>query len=286
MLDIFSRLQKKYSLKLIVAHVNYNLRGKDSRQDEEFVRTLAEKYDLEIFVLDLSVETPRRGVSTMAKNSENYLRDIRYDFFEKLRTDCNFDFVAVAHNNDDQVETFLMRILRGSGLSGLTAMKFKNNNLIRPLLSVSRKEILEYLKVNKIEYRVDKTNAQNLFLRNRIRNKLIPILEKDFNPRIRETIADSLVSIAQDSDFLEKTALKNSKSLDIEKLEKLHPAILRRVLRNNLKNVKGDLKNISARHIEEIIKIIKSTKNKTQVVIMAGLKITRKNDKLKITCNI
>ncbi|MFA6159762.1 MAG: tRNA lysidine(34) synthetase TilS [Parcubacteria group bacterium] len=285
LLDIFSRLQKKYSLELIIAHVNYNLRGKDSVRDEKFVQDLATKYNLEIFALDL-VETQNfASLHAKKKISENYLRNIRYDFFEKLRINYDFDFVAVAHNADDQVETFLMRILRGSGMSGLSAMKFKNEKLIRPLLSTSRKEILQYLKVNKLKYRTDKTNSQNLFLRNKIRNKLIPSLEKDFNPKIKETIFDSLISISQDSEYLEKTALKNSKSLEIKKLEKLHPAILRRVLRNNLKNTRGDLKNISTNNIEEIIKIIKSTKSKTQIVILPGLKITKKSDKLIIIKN-
>ncbi len=278
LLDVFSRLQKKYSLELIIAHVNYNLRGEDSIEDEKFVQDLATKYNLEIFAQ--SIEIPKKKIS------ENYLRNIRYDFFEKLRADYNFDFIATAHNADDQVETFLMRIIRGSGMSGLTAMKFKNEKIIRPLLSASRKEILEYLLERNLTYRTDRTNSQNLYLRNKIRNKLIPSLEKDFNPKIKETIFDSLISISQDSEYLEKTALKNSKSLEIKKLEKLHPAILRRVLRNNLKNTKGDLKNISTNNIEEIIKIIKSTKNKTQNVILKGLKITKKNDKLEISCNI
>jgi len=285
LLDIFSRLQKKYSLELLIAHVNYNLRDKDSIKDEKFVQDLATKYNLEIFALD--VETQNFTSLHAKKNiSENYLRNIRYDFFEKLREDCNFDCIAVAHNADDQVETFLMRIIRGSGMSGLTAMKFKNEKIIRPLLSTSRKEILEYLETNKLKYRTDTTNSQNLYLRNKIRNKLIPSLEKDFNPKIKETIFNSLISISQDSEYLEKTALKNSKGLEIKKLEKLHPAILRRVLRNNLKNMKGDLKNISTNNIEEIIKIIKSTKNKTQHVILPGLKITKKSDKLEISCNI
>jgi len=285
LLDIFSRLQKKYSLKLIIAHVNYNLRGEDSMRDEKFVQDLATKYNLEIFALDL-VETQNfASLHGKKKNSENHLRNIRYDFFEKLREDCNFDCIAVAHNANDQVETFLMRIIRGSGMSGLTAMKFKNEKIIRPLLSISRKEVLEYLKTNKLKYRTDKTNAQNLYLRNKIRNKLIPSLEKDFNPKIKETIFDSLISISEDSQYLEKTALKNSKSLEIKKLEKLHPAILRRVLRNNLKNTRGDLKNISTNNIEEIIKIIKSTKSKTQTVILPGLKITKKSDKLHIVKN-
>ena len=290
LLHVFLQLQKKYPLELIVAHVNYGLRGKDSEADEKFVRALAVKNNLVIEVLrvnnskveplSLLKELPRFNLK---HPSENSLREIRYNFFEKIRQEKKFDLIAVAHNSDDQVETYLMRILRGAGLQGLSAMKFSQGKIIRPLLGISREEILEFLRNGNLTYRTDKTNSQNLFLRNKIRNKLIPSLEKDFNPKIKETIFDSLISISEDSEYLEKTALKNSKSLEIKKLEKLHPAILRRVLRNNLKNTRGDLKNISTNNIEEIIKIIKSTKSKTQTVIMSGLKITRKNDRLEIS---
>ena len=124
-----------------------------------------------------------------------------------------------------------------------------------------------------------------MFLRNKIRNKLIPQLEKDFNLNIRETILNSLYSISEDANFLENATEKYSRKIDVLKikdLKKLHPAILRRVLRNKLEIKKGDLKNISMRNIEEIIKIIKSTKSKNQIVILPGLKITRKNDRLSI----
>jgi len=287
LLDIFSHLQKKYSLELIVAHVNYNLRGSDSLKDEKFVQKLAEKYGMGIFVLHFNNVETRYSTSLRKRKqeniSENNLRNIRYDFFEKLRTENNFDYIAVAHNANDQVETFLMRIIRGSGTNGLTAMKFKNNFLIRPLLSTSRIEILEYLKKNNLSHRTDRTNQENTFFRNKIRNNFIPFIEKNFNPRVKETIFDSLVSISEDSDFLEKTAQNNFKNLTIKKLEKLHPAILRRVIRKNIESLKGDTKDISANNIEEIIKIIKSTKNKIQVVILKGLKIIRKSDKIVIS---
>ena len=277
LLNIFLSLQKKYSLELAIAHVNYNLRGADSQKDAELVKKLAEKNGLKIFIK--SVRAAKKNIS------ENYLRNLRYDFFEKIRNKNNFNFIAVGHNADDQVETFLMRIVRGSGLSGLSAMKFKNNFIIRPLLTTSRREIIKYLKENKKTYRIDKTNKQNLFLRNKIRNKLIPQLEKDFNLNIRETILNSLYSISEDANFLENATEKYSRKIDVLKikdLKKLHPAILRRVLRNKLEIKKGDLKNISMRNIEEIIKIIKSTKSKNQIVILPGLKITRKNDRLSI----
>ncbi len=289
MLDVFSKLQKKYSLELCIAHVNYGLRGKDSDQDEKLVRELGERYGIEVEVLRL-VETQNfASLRERKKLSENYLRDIRYDFFEKLRSKKKFNAIAVAHNADDQVETFFLHLIRGAGLQGLSAMQFKNNRLIRPLLATTRKEILDYLKKNILPYRIDKTNLQNEYLRNKIRNRLLPYLEKNFNPNVRETIFDSTMAISEDADFLKKETEKSYQknlALDARKLSKLHPAILRRILRKKIEEIKGDLKNISAAHIEEILKILKSTKNKTQVVVFEGLKITRKGDKLEISRKI
>ncbi|MDR3559241.1 MAG: tRNA lysidine(34) synthetase TilS [Candidatus Pacebacteria bacterium] len=276
MLDIFSKLKRKYDLELIIAHVNYALRGRDSERDEKFVRELAEKYGMETFVLRPEYE----------KNiSENYLRDIRYAFFEKIRKENHFDFIAVAHNRDDQVETHLARVIRGAGLQGLSAMRHKNNFLIRPLLDRPREEILAYLKENKLKYRIDKTNLESKFTRNKIRLKLIPYLEKNFNPNIRQTIFDSTISISEDYDLLAKIAAKESgkaKELKISHLLALHPAIQKRVLRNKIAAVKSDLKNIDAAHVTEILKMAKSTKGKAQVVVFKGLKIKRIGDRLEM----
>lgn len=293
MLDIFSQLQKKYDLELIIAHVNYGLRGKDSDADEKFARKLAGKYGMEILVYKANVGTrfiasEKRAqlIAPLQKDiSENALRNIRYNFFEKIRKNNNFDYIAVAHNRDDQAETFLMRVIRGTGTSGLSAMRFKNNHLIRPLLDISRAEILDYLKENNLQWRLDKTNLESKFLRNKIRNILIPMLEKKFNPDIKKTLADSTVSIAEDENFLSETSEKifrNLKDLRVSKIISLHPAMQRRVLRIAITSKKENLENISSAHIEEALKIITSDKNKPQVVIFRGLKLTRKGDKLNI----
>lgn len=277
MLEIFSRLKKKYSLDIIVAHINYNLRGKDSLEDENWARFLAEKNGFKFFLLNTNIKDKF--------NLESRLRDIRYDFFEKIRKQENFDLIAVAHNLDDQVETFLMRIIRGAGARGLSAMRFKNNNLIRPLLATTREEILFFLKKEKIKWRADKTNGENIFLRNKIRNKLIPFLEKDFNSKIKKTIFNSVISISQDNDFLEKSVDEfgiKSSGVEISKLSLLHPAMQRRLLERILKDNKKNLKNITSSQIEEILKMVKSVKNKKQFAIMAGLKIEKKGDKLRV----
>ncbi|MFA7319306.1 MAG: tRNA lysidine(34) synthetase TilS [Parcubacteria group bacterium] len=300
LLDTFAKLQKKYSLELLIAHVNYGLRGKDSDKDEQLVRELGEKYGIRISVLNAFTTPPSRPSSTTPPQpspeyrggggnalSENALRDVRYDFFEKLRAENKFDLIAVAHNADDQVETFLMRVIRGAGLQGLAAMQFKNNFLIRPLLAESRAEIIDYLKENKLAYRIDKTNLKNDFLRNKIRNKLLPYLEKDYNPNIRKTLFTEIQAIAADYAFIASSAkatMPVKATLKVSRVMSLHPALQKQVLRNALSCVKADLKDIEAAHIEEIIKILKSTKNKHQLVSFKGLKVTRKGDKLEISC--
>lgn len=286
MLDIFSKLQKKYFLKIVIAHVNYRLRGCDSEKDEKFVKSLAERYGVEVFVFRpvgvRLIEPLQQGRTP----SENELRDIRYEFFEKVRKEKGFDRIAVAHNADDQVETFLMRVVRGAGLAGLSSMRPKNGFVIRPLLFAYRREILEYIKKNDLKFRTDKTNLGNDFLRNKIRNRLIPYLEKGFNPSIRKTIFDSVSSICEDQSFLgnvfEKEYQKMKGSLSVQKLSRMPAALQKGVLRKALEKEKGDLRDVDASHIEEILKIIKSTKNKRQIVAFRGLKIIRKGDRLEI----
>lgn len=295
MLDVMAKIAPKYDLELLIVHVNYGLRGKDSEKDEKFVRELAEKYSFKIAIL-----APQRGTTSKIQKanwrsdlhpSENTLRNIRYNFFEKVRIENNFDLIAVAHNLDDQVETFLMRIIRGAGLQGLSAMKYKNNppwRIIRPLLNISRKEILEYLKIMKLKHRTDKTNQQSLFLRNKIRNKLIPYLEKNFNPKIRQTISGATISIAEDYSFLAEYAeelTRDQKSLSVKRLLELHPALQRRTLLHYIRGQKKNLENIEAAHIEEVLRALRSTKSKNQVVVFKGLKLTRKGDKVIISCS-
>lgn len=290
LLDVMAKIAPKYGLELIIAHINYGLRGKDSARDEEFVRKLVEKYKLHIAVFPKTRFSEILKPSFRKNPSENELRNIRYEFFEKIRQENKFDLIAVAHNADDQVETFLMRIIRGAGLQGLAGMKYKNNFIIRPLLGISRKEILEYLDRTNLTYRTDKTNKQNLFLRNKIRNKLIPFLEKNFNPSIKKTILNSVAGIAEDYALIQKLADKTYRTngtdnLSTKKLLTLHPSLQRMVLRNFLMEKKTDLKDIESSHIEEILKALRSKKSKNQVVLFKGLKLTRKGDKIIISRN-
>ncbi len=280
LLDVLNQLKDKYALELIVAHINYNLRGQDSAADERFVLKLAEKYGLETIILHPKIKT--------RKNLENNLRDIRYAFFEKIRKERGYDWVAVGHNLDDQAETFLQRLIRGAGMAGLRGMQFKNGRIIRPLLGFSRQEILEYLKMRKLKYRTDKTNQENIFLRNRIRHQLIPYFEKNFNPKFKKTIFETAVSLGEDYALIEETAenfFRQSHNLSVKKILLLPKAIQKRIILKFLQKVAVNLKNIESAHMEEILKVLKSLKNKNQGISFQGLKIERKGDKVTIVKN-
>jgi len=285
LLDVFYNLADKYNFKLHIAHVNYGLRGQDSKQDEKFVRELGEKYGI-------AVSTYSPSKKEYQGNLENSLRKIRYEYFEEIRKELNFDLIAVAHNQDDQAETVLMRIIRGSGLNGLSAMKAKNRKIIRPLLGTSREEILNYLKQKKIKYRTDKTNADTKLMRNKIRHSLLPYLEKNFNPGIKKTLSEWSKTVADDYDFIEKSAERFKKNIcknkhitwDSKNFLALQPAMQKQLLRNIFHQLKKETLDIENKQIEEIIKVIKSTKNKTQKASVGGLKILKKGDKVDMFC--
>ncbi|HOW60534.1 MAG TPA: tRNA lysidine(34) synthetase TilS [Candidatus Moranbacteria bacterium] len=279
LLDIFNKLSKKYDFELHIVHVNYNLRGKDSKKDELFVKDLAKKYKIAIDAL--SSKKKNKG------NLENNLRKIRYDYLEQIRKKLKFDIIAVAHNQDDQAETVLMRIIRGTGLNGLSAMKAKNGKIIRPLLGISRKEILGYLKKNKLKYRIDKSNSDTKFTRNAVRHKLIPFLEKKFNSSIKKTLSHWSFSVADDYEFINKNTedfmnnihKSNYVKFSAKNFLKLHSAIQRQTLRNIFQELKI-IADVDNQQIEEISKIIRSTKNKSQKSLIGGLSILKKGDKV------
>ena len=280
LLDALHTLKKKYELELIIAHVNYGLRGKDSEKDEKLARDLAIIYPLPLEVLKVKKSEIRRNGT-----SEDKLRKIRYDFFERLLKKHKADLIAVGHNLNDQAETVLMRVIRGTGLRGIGAIKFRNIAIIRPLLNIPRKEIIAYLRKNKIPYRIDKSNIGTDFTRNKIRNKLLPALEKNFNSNIQVSLYKFSESASADYDFIFRFAkewLAGNKILKVSALRILHPSICREVLRQSLEKHAPQLRDIESGHIEEILKVIKSSKNKRQQITFKGLKIGRIGDRLSI----
>ena len=170
-----------------IAHCNFNLRGDESDADEEFVRQFALKHTIPFFSVgfDTSGFASERGISIQMA-----ARDLRYRWFEEIRQQNGFDLIALAHNMNDNIETFLINLTRGTGLAGLTGMKPKHKNLIRPLLFASRDAIANYSKINDVGFREDRTNTDTKYTRNRIRHSIIPVFRR-INPSFDTTIIET-----------------------------------------------------------------------------------------------
>ena len=172
---VLADLLLKLKVEFVVAHCNFHLRGEESDGDEKFVRDYAERNGIQCFVKHYETEkyAAEQGISI-----EMAARDLRYAWFEQLRQQSGYDKIAVAHHADDQAETFFINLLRGAGLRGLKGMQPQNGVVIRPLLWASREQIRKYAVENQILWREDHTNAESVYLRNRIRNQLLPVFDE------------------------------------------------------------------------------------------------------------
>src|SRR5665647_2065143 len=200
LLDILSRLEDE-KLRLVVAHLNHGLRGTESDGDEEFVRMLAARYGLPF-------ELRRADVGSLSRSCRLSLEDAgrraSYSFFAETAITHGAAGIALAHHRDDQAETVLIRLLRGAGGAGLSAMGSGSHGMLkRPLLQVSRAELERYLKGRGLSYRTDASNADTAILRNSIRHELIPLLRR-YNPKISERLAATAEILACDEELLER----------------------------------------------------------------------------------
>jgi tRNA(Ile)-lysidine synthase len=185
---VLADLLLKLKVQFVAAHCNFHLRGEESDGDEKFVREYAERNGIQCFVKHFDTEqyASEQGVSI-----EMAARDLRYAWFEELRQQLGYEKIAVAHHADDQAETFFINLLRGAGLRGLKGMQPKNGVIIRPLLWASREQIHQYAIENQILWREDHTNAESVYLRNKIRNQLLPVFD-ELQPEARQGLYKSL----------------------------------------------------------------------------------------------
>ncbi|MEI6854210.1 MAG: tRNA lysidine(34) synthetase TilS, partial [Bacteroidota bacterium] len=167
-----------------VAHCNFGLRGKESDEDEAFVMSLTQDiFKTDIFTIRFNTEAYAK---VQKLSIQLAARELRYAWFEKIRAENNLDYIATAHHADDQLETFFINLMRGTGISGLSGIPLKQNNIIRPLLFACRDDIESYAAQNNLQFRNDSSNRSDKYLRNKIRLKLFPLLQK-INPAFRDT---------------------------------------------------------------------------------------------------
>ena len=194
---VLADLLLKMKVDFVVAHCNFHLRGEESDGDEQFVRKFAEKYGIQCFVKHFDTE---QYAAEQSVSIEMAARDLRYAWFEELRQQLGYDKIAVAHHADDQAETFFMNLLRGAGLRGLKGMQPQNGVIIRPLLWASREQIHQYALENNITWREDHTNAETIYLRNKIRNQLLPVFD-ELHPEARQGLYKSLEHLASENEL-------------------------------------------------------------------------------------
>jgi tRNA(Ile)-lysidine synthase len=273
----------------VVAHLNHSLRGADSDGDEAFVCDLAQSYGVP-FV------SRRSDVATFARTSGLSLEDAgrraRYAFFADVAKDHGATSIALAHHQDDQAETVLIRLLRGSGGTGLSAMANASGIIKRPLLKVTRAEIEQYLKVRGLTHRVDSTNTDTAILRNRIRHDLLPLL-KSYNPKISQSLAATAEILAGDEELLEKpTASAYSRiaardGADIllhADLLAAEPRALRlRLYRRALLELRGDLQRIGLPHLDAIDRLTISGHPSAKLKLPGDCFVRRNYDQVILT---
>ena len=259
LVEMLKKLQHFFNFKIYLVHINHLLRGEDADSDENFSFEYAKKNNLEIFIKRIPVKEIAKEIG---KTLEEVGREERYKFFSEIYEKVGATKIATAHNKDDQIETFLFRLIRGTSLQGLEGIKIKNNNVIRPISEIYKKDILEYLNKNEIQYKIDKTNFENEFTRNSIRLDLIPFIEKRYNIKFKEKIFSLIEEIRENNqnNSLNLSDYVNSENKII--LEKMK--FLSNFDKKNLLSLFLNKKNIEVNRnkIDEISSLIKSNGTK------------------------
>lgn len=282
LLDNLLKLKDVLEVKeIVVAHLNHMIR-QEAKEETEYVEEYCNKNNIRCFVKyeDIIKEAKEQKIGT-----EEAGRKARYDFFEQIASKTNANKIAIAHNKNDNVETVFMHMLRGSGISGLTGIKpYREGKYIRPLIKCSRDEIEEYCAKEKLNPKYDKTNNDNTYTRNRIRNELIPYIKKEFNPNIIETIDRLSELILDEENYMQEITVENYNLilenenkdeivLNLKKFNLLKDIIKSRIILYTVKRLFGTSKGIEKIHIDDIIKLCGNN---------IGNKYTMPNKNLKV----
>jgi tRNA(Ile)-lysidine synthase len=267
---------------LAVAHLNHGLRGPEGSADEQFVRELAGEIGVRFFVHAVQIrEKPG--------NLEAEGRQARQEFFNSLMGRHGFEKLALAHNREDRVETFLLHLMRGAGFEGLVSMSPVAGQVVRPLIETSRAEIEAFLTDTGHSWRTDLTNLDISFNRNRLRHEVIPQLASLFNSRLVDTLSRTLTILQDEDRWLRNKAKSYLKShategqLDVKALNDMPVALLRRVIREGLRMANGELRDLTFEHIEAVRTLLEEGKSGKSLNLPGGTVARREFNKLVFT---
>ena len=284
MLNILNEIKDEFDFKIYVAHINHLIR-EEAIDDEKFVENYCKKNDISFFCKRAEVQ---KIAETQKIGTEEAGRNVRYEFFEEVCSKVGANKIAIAHNKNDKIETIIMHLLRGSGLSGLKGMQpIRDNKYIRPLIECERNEIEQYCEENKLEPRIDKTNFENEYTRNKIRNIVLPYIKKEFNPNIINTINRLSEVAEEENNYLNKITedafnnvlIEKNKNiaLDLKKFNNLELVIKRRVILYTINEILGTTQGIEKINIEEIINLCTKNIGNKFLIPTKAIKILVKN---------
>ena len=258
-------LKEEWNLDLSAAHFNHHLRGEESDRDEAFVRDFCRDYGIPLFVGHGNVEPGKKGLEAAA-------RDARYAFLSTLPGK-----IATAHTADDNAETMLMHLIRGTGLKGLGGIAPQRNNLIRPMLSITRSDVESFLEEYAVSHIEDSSNGTNEFLRNRLRRHVMPLLKEE-NPKLAENLSATALRLRQDEAAL--AAASQLDTPDIGKLRAMTPAVRTRALERFLKE--NGVREPEANHIRLLEALVFSENPSAKANFPGGITIGRVYDTLEV----
>ena len=289
MLDILRQLRDEIKFEIYVVHINHNIRGKDADEDEEYVKKYCENYNIKCF-------SKKIDVPTIAQNekigTEEAGRKVRYEYFDEILQKTNSNKIGIAHNKNDKVETIIMHLLRGSGVSGLRGIEpIRENKFIKPLIECDRQEIEKYCKENNLQPRIDKTNFENEYTRNKIRNIVIPYIKEQFNPNIIETKTRLSEVISNEDNFIEKIAQEtynkllvieenNRIELNLKEFNLLDEVLKNRIILIATKKIFGSTQGIEKVNITDIIKLCNNNIGNKFLMPNKNLKVLVQNRKV------
>lgn len=229
LVEMLLKLREKIDFDIVLVHINHLLRGKEAQRDEDFSINYGKSKGLKVFARKINITSlgKEKGLSL-----EEAGREARYSFYKEVLERSNSNKIALAHNKDDQIETFMFRLTRGTGLSGLEGIATKRDRYIRPISEIYKSEIVNYLDENNISYCIDSTNLENEFTRNSIRIDLIPFIEKRYNPKFKDKIFSLIEEIRDINIFIEKEIEQFSynETINIESILKFPKSIRGKIL--------------------------------------------------------
>jgi len=312
LLHVLNELKNELNFKIYVAHINHMIR-EEADSETEYVKEFCKNLGIECYIKRIDVI---KIANNLKRGTEETGRKIRYEFFNEILEKTASNKIATAHNSNDKVETILMNILRGSGLSGLKGIEaIRDKKFIRPLIETSREEIEEYCEANKLNPKIDKSNNENIYTRNKVRNVVIPYIKQEFNPNILKTINRLSEVATEESEYLNKIteqtyneiyvgadlvpAKKENKfianpvgvdvlgdphfegiTLDLKQFNNLESVIKRRIILYTINKLLGTTEGIEKINIDDIIKLCNNNIGNKYLMPIKNLKILVKKGKI------